>query len=123
MGSQVAQWDQSMPDRIEDELFQAQHATSEVREESECCERYCCHQFRGLKLGWFPPVESSGSMGYQEETGWPEGVEPMLVMDRPFKCPCICGCCMPCGLFEMAVTAPDRGPIGKAVYDLRWHNC
>lgn len=120
--SKVAQWNPSMPDRIEDELFQAQRAMSEVREESECCERYCCHQCRGLKLGWFPPSPSE-SMGYEEQTGWPQGVAPTLVMDRPFKCPCICGCCMPFGLFEMTVSDPQQGAIGKAVYDLRWYSC
>jgi len=114
----VAQWDPTMPDRIEDDLFQAQSAMAEVREESECCERYCCHQARGLKLGWFPPMDTSDSMGYAEQPGWPAGVPPMLVMDRPFKCPCTV-CCMP---FEMTVSDPQQGPIGKAVYDCRWYN-
>jgi len=117
----VAQWNSTMPEYVEDNLFQAQQAVAEVREESECCCRYCCHQHRALKLGLFAPIPDHASMGYSQN-GWPEGVEPMLTMDRPFKCPVFCCCFMPFP-WEMSVSAPGRGHIGKALYDFKWYNC
>jgi len=121
----MAPWNSSMPERIEDEIFTQQDASHEIREESDCLCRYCCHQFRELKMGIFPPntVEAGSSMGY-EETGWPTNISPMLVMERPFKCPLLCCCFMPWP-FEMSVNDPLKGGqhLGKAVYDFKWYNC
>lgn len=121
----LAQWNSSMPQRMDDDFFQAQPAIAEIREESECCCRYCCHQFRELKLGMFQNDVMASSMGYDEKLGWPQDQAPMLVMDRPFKCPLACCCFMPWP-FEMSVSKPQDAmyqPIGRAVYDFKWYNC
>lgn len=118
----MAQWNSNMPDRIDDTLFQAQPAVAEIREESECCGRYCCHQFRELKLGLFPLFCDNASMDYPE-SGWPANAQPMLVMDKPFKCPVCCCCCMPFP-FEMSVSSPEEGHLGKALYEFScWTGC
>lgn len=118
----MAPWNRGFPERLEDEIFQQQNATAEIREESECCCRYCCHQNRELKLGLFPPMDSATSMGY-ENNGWPQNVAPQLVMERPFKCPLVCCCFMPWP-WEMTAIDPQRNaPVGKAVFDWKWYNC
>ena len=70
----------------------------EVREESTCFCRYCLHQWRELKLGYFAPrlgggqpgdgLWEGGLAGY----GWPEGEIPGLVFERPFRCTLACCC-------------------------------
>jgi hypothetical protein len=72
----------------------------EVREESECCCRYCCHQFRELKLGYFAPRVVGGQPGDGlwegglGGFGWPEGETPALLLERPFRCTVCCCCCL-----------------------------
>ena len=95
---------------------------------SECCQRYCFHQFRHLKLGIFP---MGGSMhdSYAGDAGWPTDVEPLLEMEKPCKIPIVCGCCMFCKP-EMLVSRPaqpDRNVaseyFGRVEFDWKWWNC
>lgn len=121
----VASWDPSISDEAPDEVFTSRPAMFQVREESDCIMRYCCHQFRELRLGMFP---IGGSMYEQGEApGWPTGVNPILVMDKPFKCPIVCCCFMPFP-FEVKVSRPASPNVpaqyfGKVVFDWRWYNC
>ena len=54
----------------------------EVREQSSFCCSLCCGDSREFKLGLFPP-------GLDKTPGWPE-IEPLMMLDRPFKCTCWC---------------------------------
>jgi len=123
----VANWDQHVPDAAEDSEFTARPAQFMIKEESECCQRYCFHQLRHLKLGVFP---MGGTMhDTQERSGWPVGVDRLLEMEKPCRCPIICGCCMFCKP-EMTVTRPaqpQRGVpeeyFGRVEFDWKWWNC
>lgn len=120
----VAQWDPSVPDDADDQFFLSRQAMFQVREESECCVRYCCHQFRPLRLGVFPI--SSSMQHVAEGTGWPTDIEPILIMEKPLAVPCCCGpimCCPP----QMTVSRPAPGmtpeTIGRVVFDWKFWNC
>jgi hypothetical protein len=121
----VANYDpHTTPDAPEDSQFLSRPASFQVRERSECLQRYCCHQLRELELGVFPVGGTMMSMG--ERTGWPEGIEPILIMEKPFKCPIVCCCFMLCP-FEMQVRRPattDRPGeyFGRTVCNWRWFN-
>ena len=98
----------------------------EVREDSDCLCRYCCHQNRETKLGYFLPEQlgtvggtfvEGGLAGY----GWPEGALPELTFDRPFRCTLCCCCC----LFnpqEMGV-ALGSNPLGRSVMECHPFPC
>ena len=65
----------------------------EIREDSTCLCRYCCHQQRELRLGFFAPRSQVGVDPIDAEMqggfgglGWPEGEVPMLTLLRPFQC-------------------------------------
>jgi len=90
----------------------------EVREESTCLCRYCCHQNRELKLGFFSLSDlgvvggtfaEGGFAGY----GWPEGRVPELVLDRPFRCT-LCCCCFLINPQEMSAEQEGR-VVGRTV--------
>eukprot|EP00945_MAST-04E_sp_MAST-4E-sp1_P008212 g8212.t1 len=126
----VANWNHTIPEDPEDQHFTAQPVAFQVRERSECLQRYCCHQMRELELGMFPVGGVMHSQG--EPSGWPEGLRPSLVMRKPFKCPVVCCCFMPWP-FEMTVERPPvptgvikgdgRGDyFGKVVCDFKWWN-
>jgi hypothetical protein len=74
----------------------------QVKERSECCQRYLCLQFRALELGVFPlqalPDGTLTGQGdeWGEKSGWPEGSEPVCVCEcvcvRVCVCVCVCVC-------------------------------
>ena len=98
----------------------------EIREESSCLCRYCLHQMREAKLGYFAPrtvpahaagdgLWEGGLAGF----GWPEGEQPGLVFERPFKCTLCCCCCL---LNPQEMRTLDGGqPIGGTV--MEWECC
>jgi len=112
---------------LDDEAFKAamnSQGLFEVREDSTCLCRYCCHQHRELRLGIFPArppgpgdaldLEMQGGLG---GLGWPEGEVPSLQLLRPFKCSMPCCCCM---LHPQEMSALDTGSkelLGKTVMD------
>merc|ERR1719420_699694 len=55
VGQLPAQPDPSAHPHMDDNTFMASLSSGlfEIREESTCCCRYCCHQNRELKLGLF----------------------------------------------------------------------
>ena len=65
----------------------------QVKERSECWQRYLCLQFRALELGVFPlQAQPDGTITGQgdqwgEKSGWPEGSEPVGVGGWV----CVCG--------------------------------
>merc|ERR1719498_345395 len=74
-------WNSSMPARLQEEHFsilRTQHLF-ELREESTCFCRYCCHQHREAQLGIFAPNQDVGAGG-----GF-QGFAPFLTVHRPFK--------------------------------------
>ena len=128
----VSAWDSDVPDEPADEHFAARPPMFQVKERSECCQRYLCHQFRALELGVFPlQAQEDGTIMSQgdqwgERSGWPEGSEPMLIMEKPFRCPLILWCWMPWP-FEMRVMRPRAGQereyLGRALFEWKWWNC
>lgn len=122
----VANWDRGIMDDANDEQFTTRAAQFQVREESECCNRYCFRQFRELKLGLFPLGGAMHDLG--EAPGWVEEVDPILVMDKPCRFPIVCGCCMFCAP-EMNIvrppteTSPFQEQLGRAIVDWKWYNC
>ena len=122
----VANWDRGIADNSSDEEFTKRAAQFQVREESECWNRYCFRQFRKLKLGVFPLGGTMHDIG--ETPGWIDDVDPILVMEKPCRCPIICGCCMFCAP-QMDVFRPptERLPegerLGRAILDWKWFNC
>ena len=103
-GQLPAQPDPAAHPHMDDEVFMASLTPGlfEIREESTCCCRYCCHQNRELKLGLFAAranmpgnmmqVDAQGSLF--GGLGWPEGEVPSLQLLRPFKCTMPCCCCL-----------------------------
>ena len=83
----VAAWDSTVPEDCGDEHFTQRAPMFQVRERSACCQRYLCHQFRALQLGVFPlQADADGNLTSQgdlagERSGWPEGIDPVLVME------------------------------------------
>lgn len=61
----VAQYDANVSDAATDEEFTSRPAQFMVKEQSECCQRYCFHQARHLKLGIFPMGGTMHSTGEQ----------------------------------------------------------
>ena len=61
----VAQYDTNVSDAATDEEFTSRPAQFMVKEQSECCQRYCFHQARHLKLGVFPMGGTMHSTGEQ----------------------------------------------------------
>jgi hypothetical protein len=54
-----------------------------IKEQSDCLNRYCCHQFRHLQLGIFP---MGGTMhSTNERSGWPNDVDRLLEMESMFS--------------------------------------
>ena len=98
----------------------------EVREESECCCRYGCHQNRELKLGYFAPRVGGGQPGDGHWEGglagfgWPKGETPALLLERPFKCTMCCCCCL-LSPQEMKVFANSGVSLGGALQE--WDCC
>lgn len=96
----------------------------EMREESTCLCRYCCHQFREMKMGFFPP-ESLGVVGGNWTEGglggwgWPEGRSPVLTLDRPFRCTLCCCCCL-LNPQEMSADSQAAGRLGRTIQTWRW---
>jgi len=97
----------------------------EVREESGCCCRYCLHQSRELKLGYFAPRVGGGQPGGGvwegglAGFGWPEGEIPALWLERPFKCTLCCCCCL---LNPQEMSLYDgQEVLGKAL--MEWDCC
>jgi len=75
----------TVPLGLENKSFGDQELTSfpmlfDVRENSTMCCRCCCTNNRAFKLGFFPP-------GTPQTPRWPE-TEPLLMLDRPFRCTC-----------------------------------
>ena len=108
---------------LDDEQFVASLSPGafEVREESSCCCRYCLHQARELKLGYFfsrggqpgDGLWEGGLAGY----GWPQGEVPMLWYDRPFRCT-LCCCCVLLNPQEMRVKdVAANTPLGGTVME------
>ena len=125
----VASWLPGTPDDADDTAFTARPAMFQVKEDSECCNRYCFHQFRELKLGVFPLGGSMHDTG--ERGGWPTDVSPILVMDKPCRCPVVLPFA-PCFMFckpEISVRRPasQRCPAeeyhGRVVFDWKLWNC
>jgi hypothetical protein len=119
----------------EDEYFTSQPASFQVREQSECFQRYCCHQMRHLRLGMFPVGGSMQTQG--EAPGWPGSMRPSLVMEKPLRVPLVCCCFMLCPP-EMNVVRPTSASLnygntpnipvdgeyfGRIVCDWKWWNC
>lgn len=83
----VAAWDTTVPEDCDDEFFKQRAPMFQIKERSECCQRYCCHQFRALQLGVFPlEVDADGNIRSQGDleggrSGWPEGIDPVLVLE------------------------------------------
>jgi hypothetical protein len=117
----VGPWSRDMPARLDSEVFDQlvhQH-TFEMREESSCCCRFCCHQFRESKIGMFAPNQDTRAGG-----GF-QGFDPYLTVERPFKCTCCVGPIM-CHPPEVTVTAPRGGAatrVGHTVLNWQWFNC
>lgn len=122
----VANYDpNTTPEEPDDNQFVTRPASFQVREKSECFQRYCCHQMRTLELGVFPVGGTMMTMG--EKSGWPDGIEPILIMEKPFKCPILCCCYMPFKP-EMTVHRPAANGtpgeyFGRTVCDWKWYNC
>ena len=123
----VANWDQNVPDAAEDHEFTSRPAQFMIKEQSECCQRYCFHQMRELKLGVFP---MGGTMhDTNESSGWPQNVDRLLEFDKPCAAPIPCCCCLLCAP-EMKVTRPAQIQrnvpeeyFGRVVFDWKWWNC
>jgi len=80
----------TIPVGLENKKFDDQELTSfpmlfDVREDSTICCRLCCANMRAFKMGFFPP-------GTPHSPRWP-ATEPMLMLDRPFRCSCWLGRC------------------------------
>jgi hypothetical protein len=131
----VSAWDaETVPEDCEDDHFAQRPAIFQVKEKSECCQRYLCHQFRHLQLGIFPlEADADGTVTSQGDlpggkSGWPSGVSPVLVMEKPFRCPLVLCCWMPFP-FEMLVWRPSAAHgqpdeyYGRVMFDWRWWNC
>lgn len=124
----VANWDKGIADDANDVQFTTRAAQFQVREESDCCNRYCFRQFRELKLGVFALGGTMHDIG--ETPGWVEDVEPILIMEKPCRFPIVCGCCMFCAP-EMDLIRPptekssfgERERLGRAIVDWKWYNC
>jgi hypothetical protein len=136
----VGSWDSSMPERLPDTVFaplsgdfvvDTQPRLFSLREESECFQRYCCHQFRESTIGLFPEPFSvdpgapgtNAAQALLSGGGW-YGKTPLLSFFRPFRCTLVCPCA-PCWMVNpqlMEVRAGDT-EIGSIVMDWKWWNC
>lgn len=132
---------------LDDGAFQSAlvNGLFEVREESTCLCRYCCHQNRELRIGIFPArrnmpgslvdVEVQGGLG---GLGWPEGEVssnqlsairaeefyfffviqvPSLEFFRPFKCTVPCCCCLLHPQEIRALDTSTSSPLGGTKMD------
>ena len=111
---------------LDDDAFQSAlvNGLFEVREESTCLCRYCCHQNRELRIGIFPArrnmpgslvdVEVQGGLG---GLGWPEGEVPSLEFFRPFKCTVPCCCCLLHPQEIRALDTSTSSPLGGTKMD------
>ena len=100
----------------------------EIREDSTCLCRYCCHQHRELRLGFFAPRSQVGVDPIDAEMqggfgglGWPEGEVPMLTLLRPFKCTINCCCCLFQPQEMNVVDTAANAPLGGTTCD--WSCC
>lgn len=91
----VAIWDRKDNDHITDEDFLSKQPVLEVIEESDWMQRYLCRSFRALDLGVFLPQNTAQSMDYAPR-GWPADQDPLLTLEKPFRCSACCvGCWVP----------------------------
>ena len=118
---------QHLPDERFVEALSAR-SVMDIREESTCLCRYCCHQFRELELGSFVPRgrgalpgEDAGFLGEGDllsGVGWPANETPSFVFHRPFRCTLAC-CCAMLNPQEMQVRGRGDRPLGGTIQD--WH--
>lgn len=119
----VTAWDpQAVSAAPTDDEFLAMPKLFETREDSTCLCRYCCKNFRSMKLGIFPPfIRNEGEGTLFHAPGYPEdGTPPLMELERPFKCPILC-CFPPWILFpqELHVKTADGSYLGHTRQDWR----
>merc|ERR1711998_54627 len=123
----VSAWNPQMSTAPTDDEFLALPKLFETREDSTCLCRYCCKNFREMKLGIFPPfIRNEGDGTYFHAPGYPEdGTRPLMELERPFKCPILC--CFPPWILcpqEMHVKTADGSYLGHTKQDWRcWQAC
>jgi len=117
----ITAWDETMARVPTDEEFQSLPKIFETREDSTCFCRYCCKNYREMKLGIFPPFirnEGQGTFNLRAP-GYPEdGTRPLMELVRPFRCTILCCCCV-LNPQEMSVMSSAGTELGQTMQDWR----
>lgn len=88
-----------------DDIFKQQQGLLLMNEESECCDKICCLNYRKFRMG--------------VHLGHNKGDPEILRFDRPFKCPLVCCCYMPWPQ-EIRTSDPrTNAPLGHVQQDWR----